>query len=108
MRTFTTIALTAVLATPVAALSIVDVMTGPIAVSELSVEERRGQIAELSVEERNAVHAELSVEERESMHAELSVEERNNQFAELKINDRTKQKKGAAPIFDTVLDTQIG
>lgn len=84
MRTLTLIAMTAVLATPAAALSIVKVLTEPTVVSELSVQERENQFAELSVEERK------------------------DQFAELKNKDSSKPKSGAAPLFDTVRDTQIG
>ncbi|WP_317055918.1 hypothetical protein [Roseovarius rhodophyticola] len=72
MRTLTAIVLTAVLATPAAALSIVKVMTDSTPGSELSVQERE------------------------------------DQFSKLKSRGGSKSKKGRAPLFDTVRNTQIG
>ncbi len=84
MRTLGIIALAAVFATPVAALSITKVLSAPTEVGELSVQERENQFAEFAVQE-NEVFA-----------------------AKDRGEKRSKPTRGSSPLFDKILDTQIG
>lgn len=118
MRTLSIIAIAAALATPVAAVQIVEVLSNSNSVAELSIEER-GQIAAKVGQERpghpfvpggSIKLSELSEDERNSHVARLDFDELNNQFAGVNKNKRQRKDKIKipSPIFDEVLDTQIG